>query len=182
MRTPVISVVIILIILLLWNFYARNKSSENYDDNLQYTTSGIIGVSGNLGSRALSPFLGFWIWKSDDELREQILTINVADEYFLEVQLRTNITYWYPPVNKNGDPWISRKETFVEKLPLCRVIVISDNEIVLFSINKTYIIPGPIHLRAYSGFIEYKGKKFHSSTVQRALDAKKQSESLNKPK
>lgn len=167
-----IAAVIILLILLLWHF--KIKGLENYSEDVMLATSGVFGSSKNLGSyRSLSAFLGSWIWRSDDELREQILTVNMVDEYFLQLQLTTNITSWYPPINNDGSPWTSRKKTFEEHLPICRVIVISDNEIVISPVNKTYVNSGPIHLRAYPDLLEYQGKKFYSSLVQRTRDAKK---------
>lgn len=113
----------------------------------------------------LAPYLGYWLWQSDDGLRQEVLSIDYGgDNMFLRITKNYKIRKWFPPVNPGDLPFVSPVETWTEKNPPYRVIIISPTELYCRSIEPTYA-ELPFHIKLVEGgtYIEIRGKKYISS-------------------
>jgi len=113
----------------------------------------------------LSPYLGYWIYNSEDGLRKEILSIDYGgNNRFLRITRRYFVRKWFPPLNPGENPYIAPEETWTISTPMYRVIVISPNELFLRSIEPTYSeLPFRVKLSKDGVYIEILGKKYISS-------------------
>ena len=111
----------------------------------------------------LDPYLGSWIWFSDDGLRKEIITINYAgDNRFVNITRKTTIKKWFPPVHKGDLALVAPPIITVDQAPMYRVINLSRDEIMVKSIEPTWSeLPYRIKL-VDKYFIEVYGKKYIS--------------------
>jgi hypothetical protein len=115
--------------------------------------------------KALAPYLGYWIWQSDDALRKEIISIDYGgDNRFLRLTRTYKFKKWYPPVTPGEPGWIAPVENWTENPPLLRVIILSKNEIYCKYVEPTYAgLPFRIKLLDDGTHIEILGKKYISS-------------------
>jgi hypothetical protein len=113
----------------------------------------------------LSPYLGYWLYTSEDGLRKEILSIDYGgDNRFLKITRKYNVRKWFPPLNPGERPYIAPVETWTVSAPMYKVVVISPNYLYLRSIEPTYAeSPFRVKLTDDGTYLEILGKKYISS-------------------
>ena len=115
----------------------------------------------------LLQYIGYWIYRSEDNLRNEIISINYAGgDNFLKITFQTTIQKWFPPVFEGNLPEVSPPERFLEQPPLFRVSKLYQDEILITSIEPTYFFsPSHIKISTNHDYIMYRGKKYISNTL-----------------
>ncbi len=148
-----IAIIIAVFIVLLW-FVLKKENFTNDKPNI------------------LAPYLGYWIYTSDDGLRKEMLSIDYGgDNRFLRITRKYIIRKWFPPVTPGEAPYTAPEESWTVTTPPYRVVVISPTELFLRVIEPTYAeLPFHIKLTDDGTYLEILGKKYISSNK---LDASK---------
>lgn len=141
-------IALVVVLTLLWIFISRKE----------HLNSDIPTI--------LSPWLGYWIYMSDDKLQKEVITVEYGgDNRFLKFTRSYSIRKWFPPVNPGDQPYIGAPESWVVQAPMYRVVHISPNELYLKSIDP-FRAETPFHAKLLDNgtYLEILGKKYISST------------------